>query len=545
MSSLPSAEWIDSFAADAFRAIVTQVAPTIEDASEVSTVTARSARRLTAGVKHRELAGNVIVDFTVIMTTPDALARGFTEVSEMRVAASDDEWVRTPEALAAAMAVAMDLESTIKSASYDGEWNAAAAEVVSGMPLAKTKGGALSLSMVPGGIVLDVSSVGAVVCSPDKYASNTVMRLKCITTPSPTIVLPSQVPTPAPTRKPDYIGVGPSLGFISFILLGFINVAIFGVLVARHTQRSAAKSLARSDWFQKQQLGKFANAHVIDLFGANAIKKSKKDLKKSRFDRGDDEANHFSAGCAALMFKELDENRDGKLTASDLAAWLRRQEETIGSKGLVKGLLETDEVDAFLRCGQPAPEPEDSSESEEEKTEDAPAGDVGDVIPASGLAALFGSVAPSSVSVDQHEPSAALDGSGGKRPKRIKAPLPQPFLTLSRFQRLLKQFPQLAFDWETPLSAQYHHSTGQLSREDVVALFKRIDTDGDGWVTARDLRVWRRMLRVGRPEDEFVKSFMVGARLRPSKALDDAKKNREGAKKQHAMVTSAGGRGGQ
>jgi hypothetical protein len=57
-----------------------------------------------------------------------------------------------------------------------------------------------------------------------------------------------------------------------------------GTLLLRHTRRSAAKAIARSDWAHKHELGKFPDAHVIDLFGVNAKKKTRKERRKSRFE---------------------------------------------------------------------------------------------------------------------------------------------------------------------------------------------------------------------------------------------------------------------
>jgi Ca2+-binding EF-hand superfamily protein len=73
----------------------------------------------------------------------------------------------------------------------------------------------------------------------------------------------------------------------------------------------------------------------------------------------------------------------------------------------------------------------------------------------------------------------------------------------------LAQFPALAFDWKAPLPSADGHKAleGNLfNHEAAAALFRRLDSDGDGLVKAADLRVWRRMLPLGRPEDDLVKS---------------------------------------
>jgi hypothetical protein len=116
--------------------------------SEVSSVIARSRRRWLAdgsdgvaifgkadvGVDLGNLAASdAVVNFTIVVSM-GALTRGFTLVSAVDVAASDDEWARTPQARAAASS----LEATVSAASYDGTRDAAAA-VMEGMPFAKKR----------------------------------------------------------------------------------------------------------------------------------------------------------------------------------------------------------------------------------------------------------------------------------------------------------------------------------------------------------------------------------------------------------------------
>jgi Ca2+-binding EF-hand superfamily protein/predicted DNA binding CopG/RHH family protein len=87
----------------------------------------------------------------------------------------------------------------------------------------------------------------------------------------------------------------------------------------------------------------------------------------------------------------------------------------------------------------------------------------------------------------------------------------------------LALFPTLAFDWTSPLNCgssrntvrsersgakQSHLRNASFNREMAATWFSRIDTNSDGWITAADLRVWRRMLPLGRSENKLVLSFI-------------------------------------
>jgi len=95
----------------------------------------------------------------------------------------------------------------------------------------------------------------------------------------------------------------------------------------------------------------------------------------------------------------------------------------------------------------------------------------------------------------------------------------QPRLTETSLGKMLARFPMLSFDWEDPLQLSNLKSAFKaraqsraVSREAVAGIFRRLDTDGDGWVKPADLRVWRRMLPLGRSEEALIVSVMVGAK---------------------------------
>jgi hypothetical protein len=89
-------------------------------------------------------------------------------------------------------------------------------------------------------------------------------------------------------------------------------------------------------------------------------------------------------------------------------------------------------------------------------------------------------------------------------------------LSMEGFASCLAFFPMLAFDWSSPVFSD--DSTvfpcrlkegSPFKYEDALGLFNRIDSDSDGRITAADLRLWRRMLPLGRSEDDFVRALLL------------------------------------
>ena len=75
---------------------------------------------------------------------------------------------------------------------------------------------------------------------------------------------------------------------------------------------------------------------------------------------------------------------------------------------------------------------------------------------------------------------------------------------------LLEYFPELApgVDWAAEDDAALARSRGarwRLGRAEADAVFRRIDTGGDGGLDAMDLRLWSRMLPVGRPAGDLAR----------------------------------------
>lgn len=75
--------------------------------------------------------------------------------------------------------------------------------------------------------------------------------------------------------------------------------------------------------------------------------------------------------------------------------------------------------------------------------------------------------------------------------------------------KCLALFPMLAFDWVSPISYDNSNLGSFFIRVDAAALFRRLDSNNDGWVTVEDLRAWRQSLPLGRSEDDLVRSFFT------------------------------------
>jgi hypothetical protein len=237
----------------------------------------------------------------------------------------------------------------------------------------------------------------------------------------------------------------------------------------------------------------------------------------------------FTAASAAAMFAALDCNGGGKLTAKDLETWLKAQRTRTRQRSGVfgAGVLECDEVDAFLRQGCAPPF---SRSAQMARTSDA-----------SGNAVVC------------NAPSPFLRGIGGHFDSGIEGLLafpgalpPQQPIEGSRLSeegllQCLSRKPSLAFDWADPLGGGSCHGRGRgsaapsalgasrsFSREAAAALFRRLDTDGDGVVRAHDLRVWRRMLPLGRPADQLVATLMASATHVESRAVSSGTTPRAG-----------------
>ena len=478
MTGMASASEMTEFAKDAFRAIVVELSSELTHTSEVVAVSASNgaaassatARFAGAAAEARSLASPVMVTFTVVV---DSQATAFP----INVY-SDDEWSTTPAAQSAALALAFSIAGDLEEATepsgsneHGSMWNAVAARVVSGMPLAKSRSGALSLeaSTAPGAAALDMSSVGVSMCSPAQLAklddseTSRAKRRACTFTPAPTVSwLPSQVPTPAPSLDPDMVFSGIDTASISIVAAAFVNVVLCAGLVFNRMARSKKKQTFRSDKALDAELSRFSTAHIIDLFGAGVSHtRQKNGRQRAGLVQPGGAEGGFSDAMARNMFKGLDMDGDGRVTRRDVHRWLLRQQAVL-KKSLVS-VLEADELEAFLRAAAPA-------------------------------------------------------GERGPAKARAQA---DAGLSEAALRSTLRRFPMLAFDWDDALGvaatlSAFHAKAkgGTVSRETASAVFRRIDASGSGWIQARELRLWRRMLPIGRPEGELVAALMSSGRLR-------------------------------
>ena len=239
---------------------------------------------------------------------------------------------------------------------------------------------------------------------------------------------------------------------------------------------------------------------MIDLFGA-PLQERRVKVPRDPDDHEILPRSLFTPDSIHAMFQSLDINGDGLVCAQDLSQWQsqnaakKRTLTKFGSSHACDAspyVILLDEFVAFLHiCG-------------------------------------------STPSVDL----VSLSSSGGrgmshytKRKKRVRfeneSSTPTPSfqsnaLSEEGLARCLALFPTLAFDWSSPLNlgssnpststmssaTHQRHTQGTFfNREKAATWFCRIDSNSKGWITAADLRVWRRMLLLGRSEDDLVLMF--------------------------------------
>jgi Ca2+-binding EF-hand superfamily protein len=78
-------------------------------------------------------------------------------------------------------------------------------------------------------------------------------------------------------------------------------------------------------------------------------------------------------------------------------------------------------------------------------------------------------------------------------------------LTEISIRHCLDSYPQLDFDWDDPLN---NNIDPQIMKENVMTqistIFSRMDTDNDGKIHPHDIRLWRKLVYFGRPEDILI-----------------------------------------
>jgi len=427
--------------------------------------------------------------------------------------ASDDAWSQSNESLAIARDLALDLRDGIAATlnpihstrgTYSA-WAAGVVEVLSSMPN-PNKNAELQVllgSPDPQGVVLDINSVSVKVCSWAK---------PCFApSPLPTIPAPSLVPTPTPSMYSEYESDTIFISSAAFALLVVVQALVCYGLAFRH-----AKKAKRAMESGRSVLGpNFTRSHIIDLFGADGLFG-----RQAVFPRDKQKAasatqpSEFSSTSVKAMFVALDSDRDGFVTQRDIDIWVESQK-----VALIHGdTIRAHEIDALLRQGRPT--------------------------------------------VSALEADAPFSASARKLLKRLRersfrkrvvgslgstligsstCPDNEPRLTEERLNECLARFSKLAFDWEDPLgfgnranssspfttSARgcYHAA---LTREKASSIFRRLDTDGDGWVHPSDLRVWRRMLPLGRSADALVRALFVEAKKATAAAFQPLSRGKRG-----------------
>ena len=216
---------------------------------------------------------------------------------------------------------------------------------------------------------------------------------------------------------------------------------------------------------------------MIDLFGPSADEATSVTHRPKKYVTTHETVpSYFTPDTMHAMFEALDMNGDGVVCAQDLRRWIEQQQEP---EKVNIHVLNLDEIGAFLHSGGA------NKESDREI-------ELGTVTSADGN-------------------------------RRIDA------LSEDGLVSCLACFPTLAFNWNDPLSldgrgAFMKNSSSSsssskecrvqgtsLNRETAAMLYRRLDSDSDGVVTAADLRMWRRMLPLGRSEDDLVRSLLVGA----------------------------------
>jgi hypothetical protein len=243
---------------------------------------------------------------------------------------------------------------------------------------------------------------------------------------------------------------------------------------------------------------------MVDLFGVSS--ESFTVAAKLRRPVREAAPTCFTSDMIQTMFAALDVNEDGVVCAQDLDRWLTQQAAAIKTKSYDHHnpnapfhdfLL--DEVTSFLRAGASDP-----------ITLASPSPAVTHRHNLKFLGSLGGDKDNSGGHLDVAPMASAMGAA-------------KDVLSKDGLTECLAHFPNLAFDWDNPFGVPYGggacadgSSTSRanvqsraFSREAAANLFRRLDSDSDGWVTAADLRVWRRMLPLGRSEDALVFSVLA------------------------------------
>lgn len=154
--------------------------------------------------------------------------------------------------------------------------------------------------------------------------------------------LSTQVPTPAPTRVPDF-ELNVQVASAALIFVAFAQAAICVGLFLKSQKRSRDKSLARGDAALTKEQNKFTAAHIVDLFGAIGDRGNRSDLNGAGNDGDGSGIGQFTPIMVSRMFNALDGDGDALITKDNLEEWILEQRAAAKAGGF-DGYFEDAEV---------------------------------------------------------------------------------------------------------------------------------------------------------------------------------------------------------
>ena len=203
-----------------FKKVVVAVTPALTFTAQVSVVNMTMASSSSGTQRQRHLLSGdgVVVDFAIAVDVRLA-SEASGKTYDITGAAGSDDWASSNSSLQEAKELANDVASAVQLATSTTNlnddsgltiWDATVATEVDALPaVLKVEG--LSLTASPtDGVSVKEGSVYVVTCSGDNLCE--------FSAPAPTIALPSQVPTPAPSSQPEYT-LRPTVGAATLMLL--------------------------------------------------------------------------------------------------------------------------------------------------------------------------------------------------------------------------------------------------------------------------------------------------------------------------------------
>ena len=155
------------------------------------------------------------------------------------------------------------------------------------------------------------------------------------------------MPTPAPTRVPDY-ELNIQVASAALIFVAFAQAAICVGLFLRSQKRSREKFVARGDKALTKEQNQVTAAHIVDLFGAIGERGNRSDLHGAGNDGDGSGLGHFTPLMVSRMFNALDGNGDALITKDNLEEWILDQRAAAKAGGF-DGSFEDTEVEKKKR----------------------------------------------------------------------------------------------------------------------------------------------------------------------------------------------------